>query len=110
MDERLNITFQALSDPTRRAIVQRLSQGDALVKDLADPFEISLPAICKHLKVLESAGLLLRQKNGRERRCSLVPGPLQQAEEWISDYQHFWETRLEKLTTLVESTSTNIDD
>ena len=99
-DEQLDRVFKALADPTRRAIMQRLIESDALVTDLAKPFEMSLPAITKHLNVLESAGLLQRVKHGRERHCSLNPEPLQQVAGWIEDYRYFWEQRLDKLAQL----------
>ena len=102
-DEQLDRVFRALADPTRRAIMQRLIHGDALVTDLAKPFDMSLPAITKHLNVLESAGLLQREKRGRERHCSLNPEPLQQAADWIEIYRYFWELRLGKLARLFEA-------
>ena len=102
-DEQLDQIFRALADPTRRAIMQRLIQGDALVTDLARPFDMSLPAITKHLNVLESAGLLIREKRGRERHCSLNAEPLQQASGWIEVYRQFWEQRLDKLAQLFEA-------
>ena len=102
-DKQLDQIFRALADPTRRAIMQRLIQGDALVTDLARPFDMSLPAITKHLNVLESAGLLQRAKRGRERHCSLNPEPLQQVAGWIEIYRYFWEQRLDKLAQLFEA-------
>ena len=102
-DEQLDQIFRALADPTRRAIMQRLIQGDALVTDLARPFDMSLPAITKHLNVLESAGLWIREKQGRERHCSLNAEPLQQASGWIEVYRQFWEQRLDKLAQLFEA-------
>ena len=102
-DNHLDRVFKALADPTRRAIVERLTRGQALVTDLAAPFDMSLPAISKHLNVLESAGLLVREKHGRERHCSLDPAPLQQASSWIELYRHFWGQRLDKLADLLES-------
>ena len=102
-EEQLDQVFKALADPTRRSIMQRLIQGDALVTDLAEPFDMSLPAITKHLNVLESAGLLIREKRGRERHCSLNAEPLQQASGWIEIYRQFWEQRLDKLAQLFEA-------
>ena len=102
-DKQLDQIFRALADPTRRAIMQRLIQGDALVTDLARPFDMSLPAITKHLNVLESAGLLQREKRGRERHCSLNPEPLRQVAGWIEVYRYFWEQRLDKLAQLFEA-------
>jgi len=85
----LDATFSALADPTRRAILARLARGERSVTELAEPFDISLPAISKHLGVLERAGLLARAKDGRLRRCCLVPGPLRDAAQWIASYRRF---------------------
>ena len=94
----LGATFAALADPTRRAIVERLTRGEASVGELAAPFEISLPAISKHLTVLEDAGLLVRTKEGRLRRCRLREEPLRDALEWIAAYGSFWEGQLASLS------------
>jgi DNA-binding transcriptional ArsR family regulator len=96
-DNSLDATFGALSDPTRRAIVQRLTRGEASVGELAEPFDISLPAISKHLTVLEEAGLLVRTKEGRNRRCRLLEEPMREALEWIATYGRFWEGQLDSL-------------
>jgi len=93
----LDATFGALSDPTRRAIVERLTRGEASVGELAEPFAISLPAISKHLTVLEEAGLLARTKDGRTRRCRLIEEPMRDALEWIASYGSFWEGQLDSL-------------
>jgi DNA-binding transcriptional ArsR family regulator len=93
----LDRTFAALSDPTRRAILARLAQGDATVTELAAPFAMSLPAISKHLRVLELAGLVERTKDGRVHRLRLAAQPLHEAAAWITHYQHFWEQQLEAL-------------
>jgi DNA-binding transcriptional ArsR family regulator len=93
----LDTTFSALADPTRRAIVQRLAAGAATVKELARPFSISLPAISKHLRILEQAGLLKRQKEGRVHHCQLNPVPLQEAQDWLTWYQQFWERQFDSL-------------
>ena len=93
----LNATFGALSDPTRRAIVERLTQGEASVGELAKPFDVSLPAISKHLTVLEEAGLVARTKEGRTRRCRLIDQPMREALEWIATYGSFWEVQLDSL-------------
>lgn len=93
----LDATFGALSDPTRRAIVERLTKGDASVGELAEPFDMSLPAISKHLTVLEHAGLVERSKEGRTRRCRLVAEPMRGALEWIATYGAFWEGQLDSL-------------
>ena len=93
----LDATFGALADPTRRAIVERLMRGDAAVGELAEPFDMSLPAISKHLTVLERAGLIERVKDGRTRRCRLLEGPMRDALEWIAIYGRFWEGQLDSL-------------
>ena len=93
----LDATFGALSDPTRRGIVERLAKGDASVGELAEPFEMSLPAISKHLTVLERAGLVERTKEGRTRRCRLHEEPMRDALEWIASYGRFWEGQLDSL-------------
>jgi len=95
--EALDRTFAALSDPTRRAILARLVQGDASVSELAAPFAMSLPAISKHLRVLEQAGLVERTKDGRVDRLRLVAQPLHQAASWIAHYQRFWDQQLAAL-------------
>ncbi|HKP30010.1 MAG TPA: metalloregulator ArsR/SmtB family transcription factor [Gemmatimonadales bacterium] len=99
----LDRVFHALSDPTRRAMVARLSKGEATVSTLAAPFTTSLPAISKHLRVLEEAGLVKRAVRGREHHCSLEPRPLETAAEWIEYHQRFWETRLDALEDLLTS-------
>jgi DNA-binding transcriptional ArsR family regulator len=93
----LDATFGALSDPTRRAIVERLTRGEAAVGELAEPFDVSLPAISKHLTVLEDAGLVARTKEGRTRRCRLIDEPMREALEWIATYGSFWEGQLDSL-------------
>jgi DNA-binding transcriptional ArsR family regulator len=93
-EEQLDAVFSALSHPTRRAIVATLTDGEASVSELAEPFGCSLPAITKHLRVLERAGLLEHHKDGRVRHCRLVASPMQFAEEWLSSYRVFWEARL----------------
>ena len=93
----LDATFSALSDPTRRAILARLALGAATVGELAEPFAISPPAISKHLRVLEGAGLMTREKEGRVHRCRLAPAPLHAAAEWLLFYQRFWDGTLDSL-------------
>lgn len=93
----LDATFAALADPTRREIVTRLADGDSSVGELAAPFDISLPAISKHLGVLEEAGLIAREKEGRVRRCRLVTEPMRDAIEWMVRYGQFWEEQLDFL-------------
>lgn len=99
----LDNIFQALSDVTRRAILARLSRGDAPVTELALPFSMSLPAISKHLDVLERAGLISRKKDGRIRHCHLQSAPLEEAASWINFYKRFWETRLDALNQYLDS-------
>ena len=93
----LNATFGALADPTRRAILERLALGDSSVTGLAEPFNVSLPAISKQLRVLEKAGLLSQVKDGRVRRCRLDAGPMKEAADWIGRYQIFWDEQLDSL-------------
>lgn len=95
--ERLNATFAALSDPTRRAILARLATGESSVTELAEPFEMSLPAISKHLKVLERAGLIARGREAQWRPCRLTAGPLKDAAEWIEHCRRFWEESFDRL-------------
>ena len=95
--DRLDTTFAALADPTRRAILARLVSGDASVTELARPFEMSLPAISKHLKVLERAGLIARGREAQWRPCRLEAGPLKGAADWLEHYRRFWEQSLGRL-------------
>lgn len=95
--DRLSVIFSALADPTRRAILARLSEGDATVSELAEPFEISLPAISRHLKVLETAGLISRTKSAQWRSSSLEAEPLREATEWMERYRKFWDESLDRL-------------
>ena len=93
----LNSTFAALSDPTRRAILTRLAAGEASVTELAEPFEMSLPAISKHLKVLQRAGLIQRTREAQWRPCRLAAGPLKVAADWLETYRRFWDESLDRL-------------
>lgn len=93
----LSTTFAALADPTRRAILARLSSGAATVTELAAPFEMTLPAVTKHLKVLERAGLIIRSREAQWRPCRLEAGPLREAAGWVEQYRRFWEERLDRL-------------
>lgn len=93
----LSTTFAALADPTRRAILARLAQGECSVNELAEPFEMSLPAISKHLKVLERAGLITRTRQAQWRPCRLEPEPLKEISGWIEQYRQLWEARLDRL-------------
>ena len=95
--QELDITFAALSDPTRRAILARLTTGEATVTELAAPFAISLPAISKHLKVLERAGLIVRGRDAQRRPCRLRAAPLGEAADWLGDYRRFWEESFDRL-------------
>lgn len=101
----LDLTFAALSDPTRRGIVERLSSGQMPVTDLAEPFDMSLPAVSKHLRVLERAGLLRQERKGRIRMCRLEAKPMADASKWLTRYQKFWTDRLDNLATFVEAES-----
>ncbi|HLX42662.1 MAG TPA: metalloregulator ArsR/SmtB family transcription factor [Bryobacteraceae bacterium] len=95
--DHLSNTFAALADPTRRAILARLSSGEASVTELAEPFEMSMPAISKHLKVLERAGLIARSREAQWRPCRLEPGPLRDVAGWLDHYRRFWEESLGRL-------------
>lgn len=96
-DDPLSVTFAALADPTRRAILARLSKGEATVTELAEPFDMSMPAISKHLKVLERAGLIERGREAQWRPCRLQAEPLKQVESWVEQYRMHWEERLDRL-------------
>lgn len=95
--DRLSATFQALADPTRRAILARLSQGETTVTELAEPFDMSLPAISKHLKVLERAGLIARGREAQWRPCRLEAARLKDVADWVERYRRFWEQSLDRL-------------
>lgn len=95
--DQLSITFAALADPTRRAILAHLAQGEASVTELAKPFEMTLPAISKHLKVLERAGLITRSREAQWRPCQLDAEPLKDAADWIDHYRQFWEQSFDRL-------------
>jgi DNA-binding transcriptional ArsR family regulator len=101
-DRVLNTTFAALADPTRRAIIARLASGEASVAELAEPFAISQPAISKHLKVLERAGLISRSQDAQRRPRRLEAKPLAEATEWLERYREFWEANYERLDALLE--------
>ncbi|NUM72107.1 MAG: winged helix-turn-helix transcriptional regulator [Ignavibacteriaceae bacterium] len=106
MNDQLSMTFSALADPTRRAILTRLSNGEATVNELAVPFRISLPGISKHLKVLEKAGLIERSKHAQWRKCTLRPAPLKEANDWIEQYSRFWEESLNRLEEYLKTLNT----
>jgi DNA-binding transcriptional ArsR family regulator len=95
--DRLTATFAALADPTRRAILARLTSGDASVNQLTEPFSLSQPAISKHLKVLERAGLITRGRTAQWRPCTLDGAPLKDVADWLEPYRRFWEDRLDRL-------------
>ena len=95
--DRLSMTFSALADPTRRAILARLASGAASVGELAEPFAMSLPAVSKHLKVLEHAGLITRGREAQWRPCRLEAGPLKDAADWLEHYRRFWEQSFDRL-------------
>jgi DNA-binding transcriptional ArsR family regulator len=98
----LDATFAALADPTRRAILARLTKGEASVADLGEPFRMSQPAVSKHLKVLERAGLVAHSRSGRLRPRRLVAAPLAEASRWIETYRRFWEAQFQRLDALLE--------
>ena len=104
--ERLDATFAALADPTRRAILARLASGDASVSELGEPFDMSQPAISKHLKVLERAGLISRGHDAQRRPCRLEARRLAEATGWLADYRQFWEGRFRRLDALLDELKT----
>lgn len=103
--ERLTTVFLALADPTRRAILDRLAHGEASGTELAQPFAISVPAISKHLRVLERADLILHRKDGRTHRFRLAAGPMRDAAAWLEHYRRFWEAQFDSLETYLLATS-----
>lgn len=103
----LGPTFAALADPTRRAIVERLARGERTVAELAAPFPISAPAISKHLRILERAGLVVQRREGRTRRCRLTVEPIRRAESWIERHLEFWNATLDSLAEFVEKDPTD---
>jgi DNA-binding transcriptional ArsR family regulator len=106
LTDALSATFHALADPTRRAILARLSQGQTTVKELGAPFAMSAPAITKHLKVLERAGLIARGRQAQWRPCRLEAAPLRDATGWLVDYRKFWEDRLDRLGEYLDEIQT----
>jgi DNA-binding transcriptional ArsR family regulator len=100
--ERLDATFAALADPTRRAIVARLAKGEASVMELAEPFDMSQPAISKHLKVLERAGLISRGRDAQRRPCRLEAAPLREVTDWLERYRELWDARFDRLDDFLE--------
>ncbi|MDB5487345.1 MAG: ArsR family transcriptional regulator [Reyranella sp.] len=101
-NDRLTATFSALADPTRRAILARLTLGETSVGELAEPFDMSLPAISKHLKVLERAGLIARGRDAQRRPCRLAAEPLHEVLDWVATYRRFWEQRLDRLEAYLQ--------
>lgn len=97
----LDTVFHALGDATRRSMLRRLAHGECTVSELAQPFDISLPAASKHIKTLENAGLIRRRVRGRTHHCRLAPGPLAGVHQWLSEYERFWNTRLDALEQLL---------
>jgi DNA-binding transcriptional ArsR family regulator len=103
--KKLNRTFAALADPTRRRILAHLARGDRRVSDLARPHAMSLPAVSKHLRVLEKAGLLRRRRSGRVHEMQLNAKPLKQAAQWVEEYRRFWQDSLDRLAAYLENTN-----
>ncbi len=103
VQQKLNLTFTALSDPTRRAILARLSRGEATVQELAKPFAISAPAITKHLKVLEKAGLISRSREAQWRPCRIEASALKEVSDWVSEYRQFWEESFDRLDAYLKT-------
>ena len=101
-NDQLSVTFAALADPTRRAILARLAQGEASVTELAKPFDLSLPGISKHLKVLQRAGLVRQGRNAQWRPCRLEVGRLKEASEWVGDYRRFWDESFQRLDDVLQ--------
>jgi len=108
--DQLTETFAALADPTRRAILERLAEGEATVNQLAEPFPISVQAVSKHLKVLESAGLITRGRSAQLRPSRLQGAPLQQAVAWLETYRRFWEGSFDRLDERLQATERGPDD
>ncbi|MCG2622011.1 metalloregulator ArsR/SmtB family transcription factor [Arthrobacter sp. I2-34] len=102
--DRLSMIFAALADPTRRAILARLTEGEATVGELAEPFDISLPAVSRHLKVLEAAGLISRTRSAQWRSSRLEAGPLREATAWMEDYRRFWDESFDRLDAHLKRT------
>ena len=100
--DHLSVTFAALADPTRRAILARLAQGEASVTELAKPFDLSLPGVSKHLKVLQRAGLITQSRNAQWRPCRLEPARLKEASEWVGEYRGFWDESFQRLDQVLQ--------
>jgi DNA-binding transcriptional ArsR family regulator len=104
--DQLSTTFAALADPTRRAILGRLAAGECSVTELAEPFDMTLPAVSKHLRVLERAGLITRRRDAQWRPCRLEAAPLREVSEWAERYRHIWEERLDRLDSYLKEMQT----
>jgi DNA-binding transcriptional ArsR family regulator len=102
VENRLDATFQALSDPTRRGMLASLALGEKSIGELGEPFRMTFAGAAKHVKVLESAGLIERRKAGRKQICSLNAGPLAEAEKWLRQWEKFWTVRLDRLQAIIE--------
>jgi DNA-binding transcriptional ArsR family regulator len=102
VENRLDTTFQALSDPTRRGMLASLALGERSIGELGEPFAMSFAGAAKHVKVLESAGLIERRKAGRKQICTLRPEPLAEAERWLKKWEEFWTVKLDRLQTIIE--------
>ena len=109
-EDALSATLSALADPTRRAILSRLAEGESTVNQLAEPFAISLPAISRHLKVLEAAGLITRGRDAQWRPCRLVPEPLRAVDSWLERYRRFWEGSFDKMDRYLSEITGGGDD
>jgi DNA-binding transcriptional ArsR family regulator len=107
--QQLDATFTALADPTRRAILARLMSGEASVNELAEPFSISQPAVSKHLKILERAGLVTRSRDATRRPVKIEAGPMREAADWLSNYRKFWEQNYQRLDALLEVLQTPVN-
>src|SRR3954468_3977159 len=103
VENRLDVTFRALADPTRRGMIASLALGDKSIGELGEPFRMTFAGASKHVKVLEGAGLVERRKAGRRQICTLKAEPLAEAEKWLRQWEHFWAARLDRLQALVES-------
>ena len=101
--DKLDAAFAALANPTRRAILARLAKGEATVNTLAEPFDMSLPAVSKHIRVLEDAGLITRGRDAQFRPCSLDTTPLEAIDDWTKQYRHIWETRFETMNKVINA-------
>ena len=102
-NDQLSTTFAALADPTRRAILARLAEGEASVTELAKPFDLSLPAVSKHLKVLQRAGLITQSRNAQWRPCRLEGGRLKEASDWVGEYRRFWDESFRRLDDVLKA-------